>query len=109
MKDFMKKAIICLLLVLSIALLCSCVDKSNKYGYSKYGNHSAAASNYYQSKKTDWEVYITYINGDGRYTDWNYHYYDCTRSEAERKAKDEIKYYDSHARNIDVIYVKEMH
>ena len=51
MKDFMKKAIISLLLVLSIALLWSCVDKSNKYGYSKYGNHSAAASNYYQSKK----------------------------------------------------------
>lgn len=60
-------------------------------------------------KKTNWEVYITYINGDGRYTDWNYHYYDYTRSEAERKAKDEIKYYDSRARNIDVIYVKEMH
>lgn len=54
-------------------------------------------------------MYITYINGDGRYTDWNYHYYDYTRSEAERKAKDEIKYYDSRARNIDVIYVKEMH
>lgn len=50
-EGFLKKAIISLLLVLSIALLWSCVDKSNKYGYSKYGNHSAAASNYYQSKK----------------------------------------------------------